>query len=74
VVLGLDRSFLCFRVSMHRDADVESALRFWSEVVGVPTDRFQRTTLKKGNPKTSRRNTGADYAGAWSSAFTGAVI
>src|SRR5918996_1334758 len=35
-LVGIDRSSLSFRVSIHRDADVERALRFWSDVVGVP--------------------------------------
>jgi hypothetical protein len=62
-VLEIEPSSLAFRVSIHRDADVEAALRFWAKVVGVPADRFLRTTLKQGNPKTRRRNTGADYHG-----------
>jgi hypothetical protein len=62
-LVGMDRSFLSFRLSIHRDADVDGALRFWSQLVGVPVERFQRTTLKKGNPKTPRRNTGPAYRG-----------
>lgn len=62
-LMGIDRSSLSFRVSIHRGAEVASAVRFWSSVVGVPAERFHRTTLKKGNPKTRRRNTGPDYRG-----------
>jgi hypothetical protein len=61
-LLGIERSSLSFRVAIHKDADVESALRFWSDVVGVPTDLFKRTVLKRGNPKTTRR-WGAEYHG-----------
>lgn len=62
-LLGVDQSSLSFRVAIHHTADVESALRFWSDVVGVRTDLFKRTVLKRGNPKTPRRNTGAAYRG-----------
>lgn len=46
-----------------QDAEVDQALRFWSRVVGAPAGQFQRTTLKKGNPKTTRRNRGPEYRG-----------
>jgi hypothetical protein len=62
-LVGIDRSSLSFRLSIHRDADVEGALRFWSDLVGVPPEGFKRTTLKKGNPRTQRRNIGPDYRG-----------
>lgn len=47
LLIGVDRSSLTFRVAIHRDADVDQALRFWSQIVGVPAERFQRTTLKR---------------------------
>lgn len=62
-LMGLDRSSLSFRVAIHQDADVEGALSYWSEVTGVPIEHFMRTTLKKGNPKTRRRNVGPAYRG-----------
>jgi hypothetical protein len=62
-LIGVGRSSLTFRVAIHQDADLDQALRFWSNVVGVPADQFHRTTLKKGNPKTTRRNTGREYRG-----------
>lgn len=62
-LLGVDRSSLSFRVAIHQDADVASAVRFWADTVGVKSDQFKRTVLKKGNPKTPRRNTGAEYRG-----------
>jgi hypothetical protein len=60
---GIERSSISFRVAIHQDADIEGALRFWSEVVGVPSGRFKRTTLKRGNPTTRRRNRGPGYRG-----------
>jgi hypothetical protein len=62
-LMGLERSSLSFRVAIHQDADVEGALRYWSKVIGVPVEGFMRTTLKKGNPKTRRRNIGPAYRG-----------
>jgi hypothetical protein len=62
-LLGIDRSSLSYRVTIHQDADAVSALGFWSDVVGVPSTHFARTVFKKGNPKTPRRNTGAEYRG-----------
>jgi hypothetical protein len=62
-LVGIDRSSLSFRVSIHRDAEVEAAVRFWSDVVGVPPGAFKQTTLKTANPRTQRRNIGPDYRG-----------
>jgi hypothetical protein len=62
-LMGVDQSSLTLRLAIHEDADVEGALRYWSEVTGVPVERFLRTTLKKGNPKTRRRNVGPAYRG-----------
>ncbi|PWU52301.1 hypothetical protein DLE60_23080 [Micromonospora globispora] len=39
------------------------ALRWWAARLGLPVDRFGRTTVKRHNPATVRRNTGADYRG-----------
>jgi hypothetical protein len=62
-LMGVDRPSLTLRLAIHRDADVEGALRYWSEATGVPVERFLRTTLKRGNPKTRRRNIGPAYRG-----------
>lgn len=39
------------------------AEQFWAEVVGVRPEAFDRTTLKRHNPKTVRRNIGEGYHG-----------
>ncbi|TDU04583.1 hypothetical protein EDD99_3054 [Streptomyces sp. 846.5] len=62
-LLAVDRSQLRFRVQIHESADVEAAEGFWAQLVGVSVDCLQRTTLKKHNPRTVRRNIGADYKG-----------
>ena len=62
-LVGVSRDERSYRVSIHASADVKAAIRYWSDVVGVPADRFLRTTLKRHNPQTTRRNVGPDYRG-----------
>ena len=62
-LLKIGLADLSFRIHIHESADIEGALRFWSGVVGCPAQRFQRTTLKRHNPRTVRKNVGADYHG-----------
>ena len=62
-LLAVDRAQLRFRVQIHESADVEAAEGFWAQLVGVSVDSLQRSTLKKHNPRTVRRNIGADYKG-----------
>jgi transcriptional regulator with XRE-family HTH domain len=52
-----------YRLSIHESADLESAHVWWSQVTGVPIDRFDRPTLKRHNPRTVRLNVGAGYHG-----------
>lgn len=62
-LVGVDQSSLSFRIAIHEDADVEGALRYWSEITRAAVEGFMRTTLKKGNPMTRRRNVGPAYRG-----------
>lgn len=48
---------------IHESADVVAAERYWAEVVQAEPSSFGKTTLKRHNPKTVRKNTGADYHG-----------
>ncbi|MGW5668229.1 hypothetical protein [Micromonospora sp. NPDC003776] len=50
-------------MSIHETADAAEAVRWWAGLIGVPPAQFQRTTLKKHRPGTSRKNRGADYRG-----------
>jgi len=52
-----------FRVSIHETADVDAAVRWWADFVGVDAASFQRSTLKRHKPATKRRNTGEGYRG-----------
>ncbi|MFF4247634.1 hypothetical protein ACFYY2_24660 [Streptomyces sp. NPDC001822] len=62
-VVGVTRDRICFRVMIHRTADVVAAERFWAELVGIEASALQKTTLKKHNPRTVRKNTGESYRG-----------
>ncbi|MFE9652789.1 helix-turn-helix domain-containing protein [Micromonospora sp. NPDC006431] len=58
--MGRSREDLRYRVSIHENADSEAAGRWWAETLGVGLDCFQRPTLKRHNPTTSRTNVGED--------------
>jgi hypothetical protein len=61
--VGVAPDQLAFRVHIHESADVDGAVRWWADRVGVPPSRFMRTTLKRHNPQTIRKNTGEAYRG-----------
>jgi len=60
---GVESTQLGFRVHIHESADVAAAERFWLGVTGAEPAQFLRTTLKRHNPRTVRKNVGADYHG-----------
>ncbi|MEU5753184.1 hypothetical protein [Streptomyces sp. NPDC047829] len=62
-LLEVERERLRFRVMIHENADVPAAERHWASLVGTDTTRFGKTTLKKHNPKTVRKNVGDHYRG-----------
>ncbi|MGW4548414.1 hypothetical protein ACWEN4_18875 [Streptomyces violaceorubidus] len=62
-LLGVAPDRIQYRVMIHIPADVEAARRYWANLVGVDASAFQRTTIKKHNPKTVRKNVGEDYRG-----------
>ncbi|WP_327117751.1 hypothetical protein OG206_19425 [Streptomyces sp. NBC_01341] len=62
-LLGVSRDRMRFRVSIHESADVAGAEAFWADLTGAPASAFGKTTLKKHNPKTVRKNTGNTYRG-----------
>lgn len=56
-----------YALSIHESADVQAAQQWRADLVGVPVPRFNKTTLKRHNPRTVRKNTGRTTAGAsWS--------
>jgi hypothetical protein len=60
---GVSRDRLIYRVQIHESADVAAAEQFWLALTGAAPDQFRRTTLKRHNPKTVRKNVGEDYRG-----------
>ncbi|MGW2922744.1 hypothetical protein ACWDBF_33420 [Streptomyces angustmyceticus] len=62
-LLGVEPERIGYRVMIHRTADVAGAERHWADLVGVEVAALQKTTIKKHNPKTVRKNTGEDYHG-----------
>jgi predicted transcriptional regulator len=62
-VAGITSDRLICRVQIHEFADVAAAQRFWLEVTGVAPGQFRRPSLKRHNPKTTRKNTGDSYRG-----------
>ncbi|MHC5260981.1 hypothetical protein ACYSUO_24120 [Streptomyces sp. UC4497] len=62
-MLGVERRRLRFCVMIHETADVSASERYWADLVGSDRDAFYKTTLKKHNPKTVRKNIGEAYRG-----------
>ncbi|MBH5135384.1 hypothetical protein ACGFWG_33655 [Streptomyces sp. NPDC048405] len=62
-LLGIERERLRFTVVIHENADVAGAEQFWAELVSVDRSAFNKTTLKRHNPKTVRKNVGDSYRG-----------
>ncbi|MFF9277625.1 helix-turn-helix domain-containing protein [Streptomyces griseosporeus] len=62
-LLGVQRERLRFHVMIHENADAAGAERYWAELVGADLSSFNKTTLKRHNPKTVRKNVGDTYRG-----------
>jgi transcriptional regulator with XRE-family HTH domain len=60
---GVASAQLGFRVHIHETADVAAAEQFWMGVTRASPAQFHRTVLKTHNPRTVRKNVGADYHG-----------
>lgn len=54
---------LRFAVHIHETADATAAERFWADHVGIQPSQLLKTTLKKHNPRTNRKNMGDSYYG-----------
>ncbi|MGW3957668.1 hypothetical protein ACWEKM_43905 [Streptomyces sp. NPDC004752] len=62
-LLGIERERHRYSVMIHESADVAGAEQYWAELIGADRTLFNKTTLKKHNPKTVRKNIGDDYRG-----------
>lgn len=61
--VGFPEEHRRFALSIHESADVGAATRWWAEVLHVDRARFGPAMLKRHNPSTVRKNTGATYVG-----------
>lgn len=61
--LGVEDDQLDFRLHIHQTADEPAARAWWAAAVGHPLERFSRSTIKRHNPVTPRKNTEDDYRG-----------
>jgi hypothetical protein len=52
-----------YRVAIHESADAAEATSWWAARLGLQVAWFQRPTLKRHMPRTTRYNTGEDYHG-----------
>lgn len=62
-LLGVERERIRYHVMIHESADVEAAESYWADLVQAGGGTFGKTTLKRHNPKTVRKNTGNGYRG-----------
>ncbi|GAA3789719.1 hypothetical protein [Streptomyces chiangmaiensis] len=62
-LIGVERERLRYTVMIHEYADVPGAERYWADLVGANRSAFNKTILKKHNPKTVRKNVGESYRG-----------
>lgn len=62
-LLGVEPERVAYRVMIHGTADIAGAERYWADLVGADVATFQKTTIKRHNPKTARKNVGEGYHG-----------
>jgi len=62
-LVGVTEDRIFFRLHIHESAYAEEALQYWADSLNVGLDTFLNTTLKRHNPKTTRRNVGEEYHG-----------
>ncbi|MFB7914600.1 hypothetical protein [Streptomyces sp. NPDC056061] len=62
-LLGVAAERLSYRVMIHESADVNAAEQYWADLVRIDISALQKTTLKKHNPKTVRKNVAEGYRG-----------
>lgn len=61
--LGIHDDRIRLRVQIHESADEAAAREWWAERLERSPDDFMRSTIKRHNPKTVRKNVGAGYHG-----------
>jgi hypothetical protein len=62
-IADIPRSDLVFTVCIHESGDVAAAQQFWLKVTQASPEQFNKPSLKRHNPRTTRKNVGVDYHG-----------
>jgi hypothetical protein len=60
---GVSRQRLRYCVHIHESADVETATRYWADVVGAAPDQFVPPVIKRHTPRVSRTGDNTGYHG-----------
>ncbi|MET9809127.1 hypothetical protein [Streptomyces halstedii] len=62
-LLGVTPEQLRFHVHIHESADAAEAERFWARHADADPSRFGKTSLKRHQPGSNRKNVGGEYRG-----------
>ncbi|WP_051716153.1 hypothetical protein [Streptomyces bikiniensis] len=62
-LLGVEPERRRYYVMIHETADATEAERYWADLVGVDPPAFNKTTIKRHNPRTNRKNVDVGYHG-----------
>ncbi|MGW6418157.1 hypothetical protein [Streptomyces sp. NPDC055055] len=62
-LIGVEPGHRRYHVMIHETADASDALRYWGDLVGVAPSAFGKTTVKRHNPRTNRKNVDSEYRG-----------
>ena len=64
-ICGISRNEIQFRIALHETARhrLDEIKQYWAKVVKCSVSDFQKTTWKKHNIRTTRKNIGKDYYG-----------
>ncbi|WP_411075499.1 hypothetical protein [Streptomyces sp. cmx-4-7] len=62
-LLGVEPERRRYCVMVHETADAAEAERYWGDLVGAAPSAFNKTTVKRHNPRTNRKNMDVGYHG-----------
>ncbi|KOG08974.1 MULTISPECIES: hypothetical protein [Streptomyces] len=62
-LLGIEPERRRYCVMIHETADAAKAERYWADLVSADPSAFRKTTVKRHNPLTNRKNVDAGYHG-----------
>ncbi|MFJ3768297.1 hypothetical protein ACIPQJ_18165 [Streptomyces sp. NPDC090082] len=72
-LLGVGAERRRYAVMIHETADATAAEQFWGDLVGVDPSAFCKTTVKRHDPRTNRKNRSAGYHGCLSIRILGSA-